>query len=175
MVYLYSFQCPREKQRAFWQARLPEILLRDFGLERCVRVTRPNGKPALQDNAAFFNVSHSRDRLVIAAADAEVGVDIEALDRTVSERLRRYCLTETELARTPPEDKQTFIRIWTAKESYLKLYGTGLRQSMRSFSALGDRFSSPQLPPAVFQRIELGAYTVCIATEQKQKLKVIQL
>lgn len=176
MVRLYFYQCPKqEDQHAFWQARLAEILCRDFGLANCNYIIRPGGKPALENDAIFFNVSHSRDQLVIAVADTEVGVDIECYDRTISERLRRHCLTEQELAQTPPDDAHAFIRIWTAKESYLKLYGSGLRQPMRSFCVLNDRFASPDLPPAILQRFERGEYTICVATKNKETLRIVQV
>ncbi|MBQ7288942.1 MAG: 4'-phosphopantetheinyl transferase superfamily protein [Clostridia bacterium] len=172
MVYLYFYPCPKENRRAFWQARLSEILQTDWSVARPAFTLRPDGKPALQNENIFFNVSHSRNRLVIAVSDAEVGVDIEFYDRAIREGLRRYCLTETEHRAVPDDDARAFLRIWTAKESYLKLYGTGLRQSMRDFSVLEDTFSSPDLPPAFFYRIENKDFTVCIATEQKQNVKI---
>lgn len=173
MVYLYFYTCSAEDRRAFWQAQLADILQTDFAENNHTVILRPNGKPMLQNGKLFFNVSHSRNTLVIAVSNTEVGVDIE-YDRTVSERLRRYCLTDAEQADTPVHNDRAFLRIWTAKESYLKLYGTGLRQPMRSFSVLNDTFSAQDLPPAVFTRIENNDYTLCVATQRQSQLRIVR-
>lgn len=175
MVYLHLFRCPKAAQHTFWRTQLPVLLQKHFGITNSAVIQRPDGKPALKDGAAFFNVSHSGDRLAIALSDREIGVDMEQYGRPISDRLRRYCLTAEELARTPPEDARSFIKIWTAKESYIKLYGTGLRQPMREFSVLGDVFSAPRLPSAVFHRVELENATLCIAAEQKETLQTVAL
>lgn len=168
MVKLYFYRCSRKAQHEFWQQRLAEILKKDYGINDCRITLRQGGKPALETEQMFFNVSHSRDLVVIAVADCEVGVDIEFYDRAVSERVRRYCLSSKEALEILPGDNRGFINVWTAKESYLKLYGQGLAGTMRDFSVTEDRFDGANLPPAVFWRYENGEYTVCVATEMPE-------
>lgn len=168
MVQLYFYNCPKKDQHPFWQNKLTELLQNDYGICNPLIITKDNGKPALQNDEIFFNISHSRDTLVIAVADVPVGVDIE-FDRKISQHLREYCLSDEELA-SVPDNALAFLRIWTAKESYLKLYGTGLRQPMREFSVLDDRFAATNLPPAVFTRIERDGFTLCVATEKQEDI-----
>jgi 4'-phosphopantetheinyl transferase len=65
-----------------------------------------------------------------AIAPSQIGVDIEILDAAAD--IVPAALHPTEaagLASMPPADRQkAFLRIWTAKEAYLKALGTGLVQ-----------------------------------------------
>ena len=78
-----------------------------------------------------FNHSHT-DQLVACAVATqnEVGIDVECIDREVSEKLAEYCLSAPELARYLLADEQErrdlFFRYWTLKESYAKARGLGL-------------------------------------------------
>lgn len=83
----------------------------------------PRGKP-YAENAPFFNLSHSGDWILCAVSDTPVGADIET-PRTVSPILLRRVCTPAELAYIG-DDAKRFLEIWTAKEAYLKLLGTGL-------------------------------------------------
>ncbi len=170
MVQLYFYNCPKKNQHSFWQNKLTELLQNDYGICNPQIITTANGKPVLQNDEIFFNISHSRDTLVIAVADVPVGVDIE-FERKISQRVREYCLSDEEI-KALPDDTLAFLRIWTAKESYLKLYGTGLRQPMREFSVLGDRFSGSLMPSAVFTRIERDGFTLCVATEKQENIMI---
>lgn len=86
------------------------------------------GKPYLaQDQGVFFNVSHSGDYAVAVFADVEVGIDIEHRRNLRKGTAERTC-TGKELAwMSEQADKEmAFVRLWTAKESYVKWTGRGL-------------------------------------------------
>jgi 4'-phosphopantetheinyl transferase len=89
------------------------------------------GKPRLEGHTGpCFNVSHAGDVVVVALSDREVGVDIErggdcavldaaAVACTASERAALDVVSSADRA-------DAFLRLWTAKEAYLKATGTGL-------------------------------------------------
>ena len=84
-----------------------------------------NGKPYLKGrDDLYFSLSHSDRYVVCAVADCEVGVDIEPVSSIRPAVLRR-CFTseEQDWIGTDPE---RFIRLWTMKEAYMKLTGTGI-------------------------------------------------
>lgn len=171
MVHLYLFDINEGSQKNFWQDKLSAILRNNYGLSNQSIVKDLGGKPKLQSGEMHFNISHSRNTLVIAVADTEVGVDIEFFDRRISERVKNYCLSADEQGLAPYEDFE-FLKIWTAKESYLKLYGTGLKQSMQEFSVINDKFLSKTLPFAEFSRVSNNDYTICVATKQKENIEI---
>ena len=90
------------------------------------------GKPCLAAGAGpRFNLSHAGDLVVIAVAPREVGVDVEVVAAGLAslEAIPVAC-TRSEAAaldRLDPSDRAAaFLRLWTAKEAYLKGRGVGL-------------------------------------------------
>jgi len=97
--------------------------------------TKSNGKPfALcprNKKNIYFNLSHAKGLSIVAVSkDQEVGIDIEPLNQDLQPVDLWAVLTERErfdLALTPHEERsRNLLRIWTLKEAYLKLIGTGL-------------------------------------------------
>lgn len=107
----------------------------------------PGGKPGLAPGhltagPLFFNISHTRGLVACALTrDAEVGIDVEQLDRQ-GERLglaRRFFSTLEVAALEGREDAELeahFIEIWTLKEAYVKAIGQGLAAPLDAFSFL---------------------------------------
>ena len=87
----------------------------------------PHGKPELPD--IYFNLSHSHDYVVCAVSDKPVGCDIEKIGKSRDGVAERF-FTKAEWAYLNTfEDEvrlDAFYRIWTMKESYLKMTGEGL-------------------------------------------------
>lgn len=107
--------------------------------------------PALRERA--FNLSHSGGMVVLAIAPtAAVGVDIEAIDRTLdwaSVASDHFAQTElADIAALPTEAQSgRFYRYWTLKEAYGKAQGRGIVSDLRrmGFSAVsGHRYQSQQ-------------------------------
>ncbi len=92
-----------------------------------------HGKPFLEQGP-FFSISHSRQFSVLAVSENEIGIDIE-MHQSPSERLLDRCFTEDEAA-FAKLSTENFLRIWTAKEAVLKLFGTGFSFSPKNFSVL---------------------------------------
>lgn len=117
--------------------------LSEFGLrEKSVKILQgENGKPYLADYPDIrFNLSHS-NRLVLAVfAEKEVGCDIELIDRQNLKLAKRFfCPSEYGhlLHQTDEEQqRQEFFRLWTLKESFLKVTGKGMKVPLNSFCFL---------------------------------------
>ncbi len=95
------------------------------------------GKLRLKNSDVGFNISHSGNFVACALYEGEVGIDIEE-KKEIGKRLFVSALTEKEqqeilksgnLQLTDPLNTNLstdFLRLWTAKEAYLKYTGQGL-------------------------------------------------
>lgn len=88
------------------------------------------GKPYITDaENVFFNVSHSGKFVVCAVSDAEVGCDIEEINAQggfmegVADRF--FSLFEKNAIALSPNKPEAFCRLWTLRESYVKMRGVG--------------------------------------------------
>ena len=83
----------------------------------------------------FFNLSHSNDFVMLAISNTPVGCDIERLHKAI---LSHHVFHPQELSRLrslPEGDARNheFLRLWTAKEAFLKAIGTGIDENASSY------------------------------------------
>ena len=95
------------------------------------------GKPTLKVYPDIhFNLSHSQGVAACVVADFEVGVDVQNV-RKVSGKTAKRVLTKEEyevlLTTNNPDDY--FCKIWTIKESYVKMTGQGITAELGEISA----------------------------------------
>lgn len=111
----------------------PQLVSKNTGEET------PNKAPPSQPELSF-NLSHSRERFVIALSRAGViGVDVEysARRRRVERLMTRYFspAEQAALIALPEQQRQErFYALWTLKESYIKARGMGLALPLADFS-----------------------------------------
>lgn len=104
------------------------------------------GKPRINlDNNFCFNVSHSGNWVVAAVDDQQIGIDIEEVKSTEYEDISQEFFTKGEymwlLSQNNAERNEAFYKLWTVKESYVKMVGKGLTIPLNSFCIdfdLGD-------------------------------------
>jgi 4'-phosphopantetheinyl transferase len=97
---------------------------------------KPSLSTSLKNNYINFNISHSEDIGVFAFSTHEVGVDVEKIKPIDNiEDVIELCFTDFEKQWYNRIDKKfqmdTFFKIWTIKEAFIKAIGKGL-----SFSPL---------------------------------------
>ena len=105
-------------------------------LENCQLITGIHGKPQVTGcEGLHFNLSHTGNYAVAVFSDAPVGIDIEHR-RTLKQSLLDKCCTQEEQAwiQNQPDEDMAFVRLWTAKESYVKWSGEGLTFSLKSIA-----------------------------------------
>jgi 4'-phosphopantetheinyl transferase len=102
------------------------------------------GKPKLTNSDLEFNLSHSKNKAIIAIAiDVQLGIDIEYIDEKIkakeiagnffsNEEIKQLCaLEDVKLA-------DGFFNIWTKKEAFIKAIGTGLTYPLDAFDVSLD-------------------------------------
>ena len=136
------FRCEDDKKRSV----IGEMLARKAISEWCnvaeesiVFNIGEYGKPYTKDLNVEFNISHSADIVVCVVDDNPVGVDVEKI-RPINFNIAkqifnieeiRYifeCIPQIEVYNDYQNDAvlKRFFEIWTKKEAYGKLIGTGL-------------------------------------------------
>lgn len=93
-----------------------------------------------------ISVSHTDGLLVIAFSDSEVGIDIERIDRQVSDKICKD------------------IREWTRYEAYGKYLGTGISKKLLK----------SELPEDLIESYTFEDYVISLASEDK-KVDIIKL
>lgn len=113
--------------------------------EKAIRLLRGSrGKPYMEWEPPFadrpplfYSVSHSRELWVMAVSSSPIGVDVEwKKERTYHREQALFFHPEEQdyLERHPWE----LSRIWSAKESCVKLLGTGVLADTAAFTVIRD-------------------------------------
>ncbi len=127
-----------------------------------------HGKPRLSDYPDIhINLSHGGDIAVCAVCGRRVGVDTEPF-REGSEAVLRRILTnsEMELYSGSADKAKEFSRLWTQKESYIKLIGGDV---------LMIRTIDWDSVNAEWRQIETASGCICVCTDTPMDVKFIRL
>ena len=113
---------------------LKQGLREEYGItENPVFEYNEHDKPSIVGHPEIhFNLSHCKEAAICVVSDQPVGVDVESV-RSFNESLVRYTMNETEVKEIESAEDQAvaFIRLWTMKESALKLIGTGISNELK--------------------------------------------
>lgn len=166
-----------DKARSAGAGWLLQYALEQAGVQKPIFAETPLGKPYLENYPRIhFSLSHSGSWAVCAVGDAPLGVDVE-LPRCTMDIAKRFFRPE-ELPKT--ENKDHLLRLWTAKEAFLKAIGTGLTLSPDSFRVvLGENEAKIEQNFSKFsyylQEFSLGESRICLcATEKAEDLEIIK-
>ena len=113
-----------------------EMIKQYFGVEFDSFRYNDNGKPFVDKEGIFFNISHSKGRVVCAVSDKPVGVDIEKLTEKPTEEIENFAkryFVENEIFALERENYSSvaFYEIWTRKEAYSKMLGSALSKNFK--------------------------------------------
>lgn len=117
---------------------LAELLLR-YALFKNNKVFREPlydgyGKPYIKD--IYFSISHSEKMVAVAYGQNDVGVDIEIKQTDIEHLDYIFSTSERDYIYNGPDNmkEERFIRMWTLKESYLKMLGIGFLKDPALYS-----------------------------------------
>lgn len=91
-----------------------EYLLKRFYKIENFEIVYENKKPKLKNDEIYFNISHSKDIILIAFNDSSVGVDIEQKKERDFKKLSDYYNVQF-------KNKEDFYEFWTKLEAGIKL------------------------------------------------------
>lgn len=102
------------------------------------------GKPFIAGRQDIcFSMSHCRCGVACAVSDRPVGIDIETIRPYRRELAERVMNTEEmDVITSSPHPEIEFIRLWTMKESFLKMTGEGIRSDLKLVPLSSARFTT---------------------------------
>ena len=144
--YAFHFKHPEDQKRsALAWLLLAYGLRKEYGMEAVPKFRKAaSGKPFFPEtHMPFFNLSHSGNFVGCAVHDQEIGLDIQEITEPRDSLIRRVC-TQDELASL--KSSQDFCRIWTMKESAVKLTGEGITGNFRDILTLHPDMHTHAVP-----------------------------
>ena len=118
-----------------------------------------HGKPFIVGHPELhFSISHCHEAAVCVLSHSPVGIDVESIGR-YRESVARYAMNDSELLaiKSSEHPELVFTRLWTKKESYLKMTGEGINDNMKNVldDVPDSRFTIVERPDKNY------IYTVC--------------
>ncbi len=129
----YRFQ--EDRLRCIGGTLLIKYIFEAFSTDYGSLNISPYGKYIVEQSGFYFNISHSGDYVVIAFGDTSCGIDIEQITDAGKIAGKFFCKSEAEQCTDP----ESFTRLWTLKEAYIKEVGEGLRIPLDSFEVVPGR------------------------------------
>lgn len=118
-----------------------------------------HGKPFIVGHPELhFSLSHCKEAAVCVLSHQPVGIDVENIGR-YRDSVARYAMNDEELLQIQQAEcpEVVFTRLWTMKESLLKLTGEGINDNMKD--TLKDTGSKRF---TIVERIDRNyIYTIC--------------
>lgn len=129
---------------SFLNVQNSELVLKEDG----------NGKPYLYGREnCYFNISHSKSRVVCILDVNPVGIDVEKIIDIDFESVSS-CFHQKERSNiniiNRDERKRYFYNLWTIKEAYLKMRGTGLLRALSSFYVIKNQDDKVSITDACY-------------------------
>lgn len=131
------------------------------------------GKPYIKGYTnLYYNISHTRNAIVVAFSDKPVGVDIEKVKHIESQIAKRFFTFEEQMyiSKYPEKIDKHFYEVWTKKEAYIKYLGQGLSIKLNSFNVFSNVISKQ------IKSFEIDDYIVSVCSEYiDKKFEIVEL
>ena len=138
------------------------------------------GKPQAEN--VHFNISHSGNFAIFAVGEKAVGCDIEKTGQEIKGVAKRFFhRSEVEYLQKfqGQERDEMFFRLWTWKESYIKMTGEGMQLSLQNFEILpeGDRIRvrrGGEILPCHMKEYNIPEYKVSVCAEEEEFARCVK-
>ena len=134
----------------------------------------PEGKPQAEN--VHFNLSHSGDLVICAVGERAVGCDIEKTGQEIQGVADRFFhRNEARYLHKfqGQERNEMFFRLWTWKESYVKMTGEGMKLPLQDFEILpeGERIRvrrRDEILPCHMMEYNIPEYKISVCAEEEE-------
>ena len=170
------------KQKLFSQFIRHKVLKDYLKLSQLEFSINQNNKPYLESHShTYFNISHTKNHIIMAVADEEIGIDIEEIvnKKSFMDIARRYFSDyEVKALEQSAGLQRDFYTLWTLKESQVKRNSLGIAYGLKdalfykkegvwSSEKLADDFVSYYYRDAVI--------SICTKDIAAKKLELIRI
>ncbi|MBK1811288.1 4'-phosphopantetheinyl transferase superfamily protein [Clostridium sp. YIM B02505] len=132
-----------------------------------------HGKPYINQYVNFnYNISHTRDAIVLAISDSAIGVDIEKIRKADPYIAKRFFTSDEQeyIIQDNFQSDRRFCEVWTKKEAYVKYSGKGLSMPLNYFNVLSCEIYDKMLT------FEKDGYIISVYNNKRnQKFELIEL
>ena len=128
------------------------------------------GKPYIKSK--FFNISHSGNYVLLIIADNETGIDIQKI-KSININNFNSILSDNEKNTLNKNSDFTFYKIWTRKESVIKLLGVGLKIPLKTIDTTlydKDGFIKINNKIIYISTFEIEDYIYSVSSLNKEKI-----
>ena len=162
MIAVYLTASRKESEHEIARALALYAAWDAFGI-RTTLEKDARGKPYFPDSPYFVSISHTDGVCLAAVSDQPIGADIERIKPRSAGHLEQLAsrFFSPDEAAAVHADPAEFYRIWTAKESFVKLTGEGFSRSFPSFSVIDS--------PLAFDSRDVSGCAVTVCSEMADK------
>lgn len=184
-------QLPQERQQKIRKMRqeksrkqsmgvglLLQKVLALYHMEKATPSVGEHGKPQIE--GLQFNLSHSGNIVICAVSDEPVGCDVEQLRKAPQAVAERF-FTENEKAYLSQFSGEAydiaFFRLWTMKESYVKMTGEGIGLTIGVYEIVVDEeekvLRDGEIQECYLSEIEMDGYIISVCAKNSAHVEVI--
>ncbi len=172
-------QTVEKRRQSLGAGLLLQRVLQQYDKDEQFVVVNEHGKPEIE--GLYFNISHSGDKVVCVVSDKKVGCDIEKYRQSPA-NMAEHFYSESEKKYLAQFDGQlyneAFLRIWTLKESYVKMTGEGMAISRGQFEMLLDEdvkvLRDGNVMSCCFREYKIGEYLMAVCSEDAEYIDELQ-
>lgn len=149
----------QKRLQSFGAGLLLNKVLARYGISSQDVYINDDGKPMTE--GICFNLSHSGNFVICAVSNEPIGCDIQQIKEMPHFSEERFASLEEKLHLAHlvgDEYNREFVRIWTRKESYLKMLGIGLRVPLHALEIKG----------CYLKEFELSGYQICVCAKENE-------
>lgn len=140
--------------------------------------TGAHGKPQIE--GLCFNLSHTKDLVLCAVSSLPVGCDTEKIKKARMKAAGHFfCESEYAYLQSfvkEEEQNDAFFRLWTMKESYMKMTGEGMGLGLSKFEIRLDKehaevFRNGEKVSCYIREYEVPGYKVTVCAKEAEMIK----
>ena len=170
---IVRYRKEKDRKQSLGAGYLLKSCLDEYGINIEDIYYGENGKPEIE--GVYFNLSHSFNKVVCVISDKPIGCDIEKIGE-LKEKIAERFFTNSEnehLNRFSGDEKtDEFYRLWTMKESYMKMTGEGMSLPLDRVEFVFDSnikvYRDKQLCDCIITEYEVPGYKLTICAEDKE-------
>jgi len=172
-IYIYTHALPCEKE--LFNAALADYAVRvGADISKSAVAREEGGKPYLTGNTGIhFSVTHTNTLWACAFADAPVGLDAEMLSRKAREGIAERFFHPDEIAAI--HNGADFFDIWTAKESYVKYTGEGIRNNFHTFTVIDGDGIAESVNGVQLRAWEMREHKFALCSKREAEIRFIDM
>ena len=175
---IHNMKQEKSRKQSMGVGLLLEKVLALYHMENSQLSVGEHGKPMI--DGLEFSLSHSGELVICAVSDKPVGCDVEKI-RKAPECVAERFFSDREQAYlsqfSGEEYDKAFFRLWTMKESYVKMTGEGMGVPMEQYEVVVDDCArvirDGGVQECYVSEVEIPGYIISICAEESAHAELI--